>query len=75
MRGYVIGGLLAAMLISQAASAQVDTSFRGFRLEGDVGGARFKAVGDKNTKLGYGGTAGFDGVIADKIVVGVAGSD
>jgi outer membrane immunogenic protein len=74
MRGYVIGSLLVAMLVPQAASAQITTSFRGFRLEGNVGGDRFKAEGDKNTKLGYGGTVGFDGVIADKIVVGVEGS-
>jgi outer membrane immunogenic protein len=74
MRGYVLAGLLAVALAPQAALAQMNTSFRGFRIEGNVGADRFKAEGDKNTKLGYGGTAGFDGVIADKIVVGVEGS-
>lgn len=73
MRSYKLGGLLVAIMLPQMVSAQT-TSFRGFRLEGNVGGDRFKAEGDKNTKLGYGGTAGFDGVIADKIVVGVEGS-
>jgi outer membrane immunogenic protein len=74
MRRYVIGGLLVAMLIPQAAFAQMTTDFRGFRLEGDVGGDRVKAEGDKNSKFGYGGTAGFDGVIDGQIVVGVEGS-
>ena len=74
MRGYVIAGLMAGVLIPQTVSAQTDTSFRGFRIEGNVGGDRFKAEGTKDTKLGYGGTAGFDGTIADKIVVGVEGS-
>lgn len=74
MRVYLLAGLLGVMLTPQAAFAQVDTAFRGFRIEGNVGGDRFKAEGDKKTKLGYGGTAGFDGVIADKIVVGAEGS-
>jgi outer membrane immunogenic protein len=52
----------------------MNADFRGFRLEGNIGGDRFKAEGDRNSKLGYGGAAGFDGVIDDKIVVGVEGS-
>jgi len=74
MRGHVISFLVTAMLLPQVASAQLVTSFRGFRLEGNVGADRFKAEGDKNTKFGYGGTGGFDGLIGDKIVVGVEGS-
>ena len=75
MRGFIVAGLFTAMLASQPVLAQsMDTSFRGFRLEGDVGGDRFKAEGDHKTKFGFGGTAGFDGVVADRIVVGAEGS-
>lgn len=75
MRGFYIAALVSTVLASQPSLAQsVDTSFRGFRIEGDVGGDRFKAEGDHKTKFGYGGSAGFDGVIADKIVVGAEGS-
>jgi outer membrane immunogenic protein len=49
-------------------------SFRGFRIEGNVGWDQFKAFSNKRSKLGYGGTAGFDGMIGDKIVVGAEGS-
>jgi outer membrane immunogenic protein len=74
MRNTLLWGIVAAALVPQSAFAQMDTSFRGFRIEGNIGGDRFKAEGDHRTKLGYGGTAGFDGVIADKIVVGAEGS-
>jgi outer membrane immunogenic protein len=50
------------------------SSFRGFRIEGNVGGDRFKAEGDHETKFGYGGTAGFDGLMGDRIVIGAEGS-
>jgi outer membrane immunogenic protein len=75
MRGYVIAGIAAAGLFAQAAAAQnIATSFRGIRIEGDVGADRFKAEGDRKTRFGYGGSGGFDGVIADRIVVGAEGS-
>ncbi|WP_298689620.1 porin family protein [uncultured Sphingomonas sp.] len=68
---------LATALVSQAASAQdsgpvsdVSTSFRGFRVEGDIGGDRFQSQGHHDNKFGYGATVGFDGQIGDKIVVG-----
>lgn len=60
----------ALLLLAGTAQAQVSTSFRGFRLEGNVGGDRFQSNGRRNDKLGYGGTVGFDGVIADRIVIG-----
>lgn len=64
--------------VAQAASAQdlfgTTTSFRGFRIEGNAGGDRFQSEGHHNDKFGYGGTAGFDGQIGDKIVVGAEGS-
>jgi outer membrane immunogenic protein len=75
MRGYILAGLTAAMLAPPPVLAQdMTASFRGFRLEGDIGGDRFKAEGDHESKFGYGGTAGFDGLIDDRIVVGVEGS-
>lgn len=60
----------ALVATAQVASAQEATSFRGFRLEGNVGGDRFQSQGNHNDKLGYGGTVGFDGMIGDKIVIG-----
>lgn len=67
----------ATAMLAQPASAQDDasaqdksTTFRGIRVEGDVGGDRFRSQGVHNDKLGYGGTIGFDGVIADRIVIG-----
>ena len=65
-------------LISQAAYAQetteTTTSFRGVRIEGNVGGDRFQSQGVHDDNFGYGGTIGFDGVIGGKIVVGPEGS-
>jgi outer membrane immunogenic protein len=67
-------------LTAQAACAQDTTTpdsnptFRGLRVEGNVGGDRFQSQGHHNDKFGYGGTIGFDGVIGDKIVVGPEGS-
>ncbi len=76
---------LAVALGSQAASAQdapapadtaaptptsMQTAFRGIHIEGDIGGDRFQSQGQHNTKFGYGATAGFDGQIGEKIVVG-----
>jgi outer membrane immunogenic protein len=69
MRKFLILATAAIAAISSAASAQ-ETSFRGFRLEGNVGGDRFQSQGQHNDRLGYGGTIGFDGMIGDKIVVG-----
>ena len=65
----------AAITIAQAAVAQDYTpSFRGFRVEGNVGGDRFQSQGNHNDKFGYGGTIGFDGMIGDKIVIGPEGT-
>jgi outer membrane immunogenic protein len=80
MRRIVIAGLIAAAtLVPQIAQAQsdtgtMDTSFRGIRIEGDVGGDRFRAEDGHHDKLGYGATVGFDGVIADRIVIGAEAS-
>ncbi|PXA85015.1 hypothetical protein DMC47_38410 [Nostoc sp. 3335mG] len=71
--------LTAAMLAATATTAQAQdatttdshsgTSFRGFRIEGDVGGDRYQAQGTHNNKFGYGGTVGFDGQIG-RVVIG-----
>ena len=45
-------------------------SFGGFRLEGNIGWDKAQAYGRNNEKLGYGGSAGFDGNLTDRIVVG-----
>lgn len=63
----------AAMLACGASAASAmdwNTSFRGFRLEANAGGDRFQSQGNHSDKFGYGGTAGFDGMIGDKIVIG-----
>jgi outer membrane immunogenic protein len=77
MRKVSLVAAVALAAITQGASAQDvaatstnPTSFRGFRLEGNFGGDRFKSQGDHRDKFGYGGTVGFDGMIGDKIVVG-----
>lgn len=75
----------AAPAFAQDASAPQDTSapapvstngttFRGFRVEGDVGGDRYQSEGVHRNKLGYGASGGFDGQIGDRLVVGVEGS-
>ena len=46
------------------------TSFRGFRAEIQGGGTRFQSQGTHDDKLSWGGAVGFDGVIANKFVIG-----
>ncbi|WP_260924685.1 outer membrane protein [Novosphingobium sp. 9] len=58
---------------SEAVSSN-GTSFRGIRIEGNVGGDRFQSEGDHNDKFGYGGTVGFDGTIGERVVIGAEGS-
>ena len=57
-----------------ASASTNGTTFRGFRVEGDVGGDRFQSEGVHNDKLGYGASGGFDGQLGDRLVVGVEGS-
>jgi outer membrane immunogenic protein len=62
--------LLALSTVTTAASAQ-DTTFRGFRIEGNAGYDWFKVNGaPQRGKFGFGGSGGFDGQIGDKIVIG-----
>ena len=75
MRTLLLIAATSAALLAQSAGAQdatgtSATSFRGFRLEGNAGGDRFKSEGQHQDKFGYGGTVGFDGMIGDKIVIG-----
>lgn len=87
-RGLAVATLLTATAISQPGFAQDDattasestapsdngTTFRGIRLEGNLGGDRFQSEGDHNDKFGYGGTVGFDGTIGQRFVIGAEGS-
>jgi len=72
----ILAASTALVAGASAASAQSapegsnGTSFRGFRVEGNVGWNKFQSQGTNNEKLGYGGAAGFDGVIADRVVIG-----
>jgi outer membrane immunogenic protein len=71
MRVALIISAAVVAFSAQTASAQSSgSSFRGIRVEGQVGGDRFKSDGTRHTKLGYGGAVGFDGVIGDKIIIG-----
>jgi outer membrane immunogenic protein len=78
MRILSIAALGAAALVASAAQAQDDATnagsgsanFRGFRAEVQVGGDRFQSQGTHDHNLAVGGAVGFDGVIADKFVVG-----
>jgi outer membrane immunogenic protein len=69
MRKILLAVGTAFALISGAASAQ-ETSFRGIRVEGNVGGDRYQSEGRHNDRFGYGATIGFDGQIGDRIVIG-----
>ena len=84
MRKFLMVAAAAAVaLAAGAASAQdvtatsaetTNSSFRGFRLEGNAGGDRFQSQGQNNDKFGYGGTIGFDGTLYDKFVLGAEGT-
>jgi outer membrane immunogenic protein len=63
----------AAMLACGASAASAmdwNSSFRGFRLEGNLGLDHFQSQGTNSDKFGYGGTFGFDGQLGDRIVIG-----
>lgn len=66
---YTITAVAALTFGSQIALAQ-SSEFRGFRVEGQIGDDRFHSQGTHDDHFGYGVEAGFDGVIADKFVLG-----
>lgn len=74
--------LAAATMVAQPVLAQDDgtevaangTTFRGIRVEGNIGGDRFQSEGNHHDKLGYGGTVGFDGTYGEHLLVGAEGS-
>ena len=77
MRTVALATIAIASLTAQAASAfdlNTPTSFRGFRVEGNIGGDQFRSEGTHKNRFGFGGTAGFDGLIGDQIVVGAEGT-
>ncbi|MBU3077961.1 outer membrane protein [Sphingomonas quercus] len=63
----LVGGIAAPALAQEQGAT---TSFRGFRVEGNVGLDRFQSEGSHDDGLGYGGTVGWDGMIGDRIVIG-----
>jgi outer membrane immunogenic protein len=71
MKKIAFAALFAASsLLATAASAQdMQTSFRGFRIEGNAGYDWAHSEGTHNSKFAYGGSAGFDGQIGN-IVIG-----
>ena len=52
------------------AGSSNGSALRGFRAEVEGGGDRFQSQGVHDDNLSWGGAVGFDGVIADKWVVG-----
>lgn len=75
MRSHVLAAIaMLASAVGTAHAQDVTTSFRGFRAEADVGGDRFMSQGTHDDKFAFGGAAGFDGMIGDKIVIGPEGS-
>lgn len=82
-RALKVAAFVAAVAVAQPSFAQDTaestvssngTSFRGIRVEGNIGGDRFQSEGDHNDKFGYGGTIGFDGTIGERFVIGAEGS-
>lgn len=63
-----------AMAQTEAATTGGGTQFRGIRVEGNIGGDRFQSEGNHDDSFGYGGTVGFDGIIAERFVIGAEGS-
>jgi len=59
---------------TDAVASTNGTTFRGIRVEGNIGGDRFQSEGNHNDKFGYGGTVGFDGTIGERFVIGAEGS-
>jgi len=76
LAALVVAGVAAQPAIAQetdAGTTEVSsngTSFRGIRIEGNIGGDRFQSQGDHHGKFGFGGAVGFDGMIGDRFVVG-----
>jgi len=72
MKKIVIAALAAATMVPVAAQAQdvAPSSFAGFRVEGNLGWDKQQAFGNNNEKFGYGGSAGWDGNVSERIVVG-----
>lgn len=77
MRKIIFAAAVATTAIAAQAPAQVintPTTFRGFRIEGDIGWDRARANGVGQNNMGYGGTAGIDGQIGKYFVVGAEGT-
>jgi outer membrane immunogenic protein len=70
MRKFYTAAAAAALTFGAQATLAQSSDFRGFRIEGQVGDDRFHSQDSHDDHFGYGAEVGFDGVIADKIVLG-----
>lgn len=75
MRITIILGLIggSACLSAPLHAQAMNVGLRGFRVEANAGGDRFRSADDRRTKFGYGATVGIDASIS-RIVLGVEGS-
>ncbi len=71
---FIGAGLMLAPAVQAQETSSVSsdnpTAFRGFRAEVQAGGDRFQSQGTHDDKFGFGAAVGYDGVIADKFVIG-----
>lgn len=80
IKALTLAAVLAGAFTAQPALAQDDevgtngTTFRGIRVEGNVGVERFQSEGHHDDKNGFGGTVGFDGTLGSRFVIGAEGS-
>jgi outer membrane immunogenic protein len=80
IKALALAATIAAGMLATPAMAQDNevgengTSFRGIRVEGNIGVDRFRSQGVHNDELGVGATIGFDGTIGSRFVVGAEGN-
>lgn len=83
IKALTVVAAMAVGIVAQPVLAQDDattevssngTTFRGIRVEGNIGGDRFQSEGTHNDEFGVGGAIGFDGTIGERIVIGAEGS-
>lgn len=72
MKKIILAAIAATAILPAAAQAQeaAPGSFAGFRVEGNLGWDKQQSYGNNNEKFGYGASAGWDGNLTERIVVG-----
>lgn len=74
MRSFIPTSLIGIAVLSTPLHAQAPgVAFRGFRVEANAGGDRFRSADSSRSKFGYGATIGGD-ISIDRFVLGVEGS-